>query len=273
LKNKRVIVTGGTGFLGRHLTPRLNEEGYNVSLFSEDIRKFSMYKEKSDIVVHLAGINRQNSQQSLYDLFDVNIAGTLEVIQYCKRMGARCIIASSSAVYRPTREPVRLSETSKFGPVTDYGISKILAEKLCKMYSELSKITITSCRIFNMYGIGQKGDYIISYLIKKKKDSETPVLKSPHSYRDYIHINDVAHAFIELCEYQHDGYLAFNIGTGNEASPYHLARMIDNSFAIDENQLINKERDFVIADINRITNLTDWIPKIPLEQGIAELLQ
>ena len=169
MTNRRVIVTGGTGFLGNHLTIQLKEEGYNVSLFSEDIRKFSMHKKESDIVVHLAGVNRQNSQQSLHELFDVNISGTLEVIHYCRRVGVRCIIASSSAVYRPTRELEKLSEACELGPVTDYGISKILAEKLCEMYSELSMVTITSCRIFNLYGIGQNESYIIPYLMKKKK--------------------------------------------------------------------------------------------------------
>lgn len=103
MKNKHIIVTGGTGFLGRHLTYRLEEEGYKVSIFSEDIRKFSTLKKESDIVVHLAGVNRQNSRQSVHELFDVNIVGTLEVMQYCRKMGARCIIASSSAIYRPTR--------------------------------------------------------------------------------------------------------------------------------------------------------------------------
>ena len=242
-----------------------------MSLFSEDIRKFSMHKEESDIVVHLAGVSRQNSQQSLHELFDVNISGTLEVIHYCRRVGARCIIASSSAVYKSTRELKKLSEASEIGPVTDYGITKVLAESLCEMYSELSKVTITSCRIFNLYGIGQKESYIIPYLMKKKKDGEIPVLKSPYSYRDYIHVDDVARAFIELCKYQHNGYLAFNIGTGKETSTYSLAKMINKSFTF-ENQPDDEERDYVIADISRITSLTDWMPKITLKQGIAELL-
>lgn len=270
MTNRRVIVTGGTGFLGNHLTIQLKEEGYNVSLFSEDIRKFSMHKKESDIVVHLAGVNKQNSQQSVHELFDVNIVGTLEVIQYCRKMGARCIIASSSAIYKPTRELKRLSETSEIGPVTDYGITKVLAENLSEMYSEMSEIPITSCRIFNIYGNGQDERFIISYLVKKNKSAEIPIIRNSYKYRDYIHVDDVARAFIELCKYQHNGYLAFNIGTGKETSTYSLAKMIDKSFTL-ENQPDNEERDYVIADISKITSLTDWMPKITLEKGVAQL--
>ncbi|MBU2541450.1 MAG: NAD(P)-dependent oxidoreductase [Candidatus Omnitrophica bacterium] len=277
LRKKRVLITGGKGFLGQSLIPQLRKLCKKVYLYNDDIRDISNFKKKSDIVFHLAGFNKIDSKHKTNSLFDVNVNGTMAVMHYCYRVGASCIFASSSAVYKPTLGKIRLSESSDTNPVTLYGISKILAEKVCRHYSQSFKVPVISIRIFNMYGPGQRLSFITPYIFQKLKSTNSILLKSPQAVRDFVYISDVVRAFILSCKIDFNNFLPLNIGTGVGLSINNFVKLFASRLKVKKYQInkVNHEspkKDYVVADIKKAKEVLGWKPQITIEKGLDSII-
>jgi len=206
LKNKKILITGGSGFLGKHLAFQLRRVFRQVYVYKKDVRQIDAFARRFDIVCHLAALNKINSQNSENLLLDVNVNGTLAVMRYCCRTGAKCIFASSSAVYKPTTGIKKLHENSSVGPASFYGLSKMLAENICENYAENFGVSTIVFRIFNIYGPGQKTPFLIPYIASQLTNGKHIMLKEPESIMDFVYITDVVRAFISACLKQHKGF-------------------------------------------------------------------
>lgn len=277
LNNKSVLVTGGDGFLGRHLVPLLRQTCRDVSLYGKDIRSIDSYAKKFDIVCHLAGIGKVPDNGSIDTMFDVNCCGTLAVLNYCCRTGAACVFASSAAVYAPSGRRHRLKEDASTEPVLTYGASKLLAEKICRHQARNLSIDVTVLRIFNPYGPGQKEPYFISYVVNTLRNGKKVVLKTPDVVRDFIHVSDVAKAFVAACAKRKAGFEVYNVGTGEGMRVRDVVTMVSRFFgskphiAKDPSMIVRK--DYVIADVSKIFTDLGWRSSMTLEDGLRSVIQ
>jgi nucleoside-diphosphate-sugar epimerase len=272
LGDKRILVTGGRGFLGRHLCARLKGLCEEVYLFNNDVRHINGFSGRYDIVCHLAGVTKAGSDREARLLFDVNVNGTLAVMRYCQEKKSRCIFASSSAVYRATAANKPLPETSSIEPNTLYGLSKALGEDICGYHALNYGVSATALRIFNMYGPGQKEPFLIPYVINRLSENKPIILKAPGAVRDFIHVTDVAMVFILSCAHEHGGFKALNLGTGIGISVREMAEKIALRMGIRPKiEMKNSgdlKKDLTIANTKNMSKYVDWRPEISLDEGL-----
>jgi len=268
MKNKNILITGSDGFIGKRLVAKLRNDEPHYSILSYDksqgydiLNKDQLSGFNSDIVIHLAAIIRTND---LNEMYGVNIQGTLNVLEHCKKIGARIIFASSAAVYGNLRPPIR--EDSEFQPISHYGFTKLMGEQMCRYYSFNHGIKSLILRIFNPYGPSQKPGFLIPDILSKLNDKEI-VLGNPHPKRDFIYLDDVVEAIIKSIDSEAEGTI--NIGTGKSYSVEEIAKMItDKKVRFSDLKKIDSD---IRADITLAKRLLNWEPKIDLQEGVKRL--
>jgi UDP-glucose 4-epimerase len=242
-----------------------------------DIRKIDALRDRYDVVCHLAALNKARTKKETDSLFDVNVNGTDAVMRYCRRKKARCVFASSSAVYEPTADEKLLHENSSaVGPVSVYGISKVAAEGVCRYYAENFGVSATALRIFNMYGPGQKAPFLVPDIVGQLAGGKPLVLRTPKAIRDFVYVEDVAGAFLLACGLDRNGFLALNVGTGKGMSVYNVAGIIAGK--MKKNHALKRlgrnapKTDYVLADIRRTRRTLGWRPEIDIEEGLDRVI-
>ena len=265
LKRKKILVTGANGFLGKHLIKQLNSLCHEVKIYEGDIRKIHQLHESYDIVCHLAAITKVISPDQYKLLLDINIMGTLSVMNYCQHHKSKCVFASSSAVYKPTVRRQYLSEKSSLGPTSLYGYSKVVSENICQFYSEN----------FNMYGPGQKAPFLIPYMMNQLSNNKSIYLKTPNAVRDFVYVADIAEAFVLACTDSKKVFNIFNVGSGNGISIGEVKKLIKKKLNIMHKkgavvkEAANSKRDYIVSETKKIKSILKWSPQISLEQGIS----
>jgi len=228
-------------------------------------------KERFDTVIHLAGFTKVDNLITETELFDSNVTGTSAVMHYCRKRGAACVLASSSAVYKPVLSNRRLSEGAALSPSGAYGISKMLAEHICRYFSENEGVPVISLRIFNMYGPGQKSPFLIPYMKDIFARGDKLAVNTPFAVRDYVYVSDVVNALISACARVRRGFAALNVGTGDGHSVEDVARIFARIIGVKPRFVHGKnppEKDFVVADNTRIRKELGWVSRVNLERGL-----
>jgi len=263
---KQIIITGGDGFIGKRVCERLKQnKDYNLIILKEeefDIRKPESFENLTcDYFIHMAALIRNEHPQKM---MDVNVKGTFNVLEFCKRVGAKLIFTSSCGVYGNSHSPIK--EDSPLAPVNYNGLTKLLGEQLCNYYSINHNVCSIILRIFNPYGPGQREGFLITDIIKQLKN-EKIILKSPYPKRDYVHIDDVAEAIEKSLQVNISEI--FNIGTGIGTSVKELVKMITDKPVIFENETLIE--DDIHADISKAEISLNWKPKIQLNEGLQRI--
>ena len=274
LANQKILITGSRGFLGRYLIQELKKYASHIYTFDRDIRTIRNYNKRVDLVYHLAALTREMPPNPSLNFFDVNVTGTEAVLRYCLRSGARCIFASSAAIYLPHPRATPLAETAVLQPQNSYGKSKKIAEEICQFFSHQMGVPVTILRIFNLYGPHQKEDFLIPYLITAISKGHPVTLKTPHAIRDFIHILDAASAFRMSAEKAPTGFRVFNVGYGMGHSIYHVAQKISRALnkEMDVRLCQSSIKNSVISDNSAIFKALSWKPSISLREGIRLIL-
>ncbi len=298
----KVLVTGGCGFIGSHIVDRLLEEGHEtcvldnlstgirqnlntdayfccVDIRSEDIRKtFEAFR--PDVVFHEAAqIDVQRSiSDTAYDA-DVNITGTINVLDCCREYGAgRIIYASSAAVYGSPQYP-GIDEAHPQKPISFYGISKYVPEHYIRVYSGLYGLEYTILRYANVYGTRQdpRGEGgVVSIFIDRLLSGKQPVIYGDGlQTRDFIYVEDVASA--NLAALHGEGGRIFNISTGKKTSINKLFELMKDISGSSEDPEYGDERkgdikhSFLVNDA--AVSTLDWTPQYSLEEGLEKTIE
>lgn len=276
-EGRSILVTGSQGFIGRHLMVRLRADGYEVMEWQEDVRGIIKCDVAVDVVVHLAAVTRHDSFITAPDQgYDVNVTGTLGVLNYCKKVGAACVLASTSAVYRPSQSYCLLSEESAAEPVLPYSTSKWLAENLCRQQSQDLGVPSVVLRLFNVYGPGQHPSFLVPYIVDCLRQGRRISLRMPEALRDFIYVDDVVDALVRASSFSAACFRVFNIGSGQATRVIDLVHLAEEIYGeavgIDVVGPHTGERSAVVADITRASQELGWRPQHDVRAGLVAMM-
>lgn len=301
---KNVLVTGGGGFIGRHLVKLMKEKSFNVvvvdslvnpnsiggqvpSFYKVDVRDRKalvdvIKKEKIDSCVHLAAlISVIDSVREPLSTIDVNVNGTTGLLEACSECRVRNVVfASTGAVYgEPKLFPIR--EQHVLDPLSPYGASKVAGEALAASYANCGKIaSAISLRFFNVYGEGQSAAYagVITKFADNLSKNLPPVIYGDGlQTRDFVYVGDVANAIFLALQASDDGLSGtFNIATGRSITINDLARAMIDIFGLDVEPVYEDERkgDVRLAqvDISKAKKSLGYMPVGKLEEMLKMLM-
>lgn len=286
---KRVLVTGISGFLASEILPRLSDEGYELvgidtrvvegfpyKVIQGDITKYAELETlpEADYVLHLAAIAAPAQCRANPALaYAVNVLGTNNILQWAATHKAKKFVFLSTAhVYgisprfMPTPEDAPLLLNNDV-----YTISKILGEKLCRLYYDNYHLPYLAFRLYNSYGPAQTTGYFIADKIDQAKRGGV-IMKGPEVTKDFVYIDDVVDAISKGLKTDFVGEL--NIGTGVQTSLGSIAKKIAEEFNVPYSETeIHDRPNYMQADITRIGHILDWAPKVTVEEGLAKTIK
>lgn len=262
----KVLVTGGAGFIGSNVLKLLHQRDYEIVVFDNlstgyeknldefpdielvigDIRdrhKLDLAMKGCKIVFHLAAsTGNVKSLQNPIEDSEVNVLGTLNVLENSRLNGVEKIVYSSSAAIfgEPQYQPI--DEKHPLEPDSPYGVSKLAGEKHCLCYTRTYDLDVVCLRYFNVYGINQRydayGNVIPIFTTLLLQSKPITIYGDGEQTRDFVNVNDVAMANILAAEKAGLSGV-FNIGTG--------VSMTINSLASMMKEIANKDADTVYA--------------------------
>jgi len=298
----RILITGGAGFIGSHIAEALAPENDvvildnlstgsrenvppDVTLVEADIREYDRLSEVMngvDLVFHHAAVvSVEQSVEDPLSTQEVNAQATVQLLEYARRESVRVVFASSAAVYGHP-ESVPISESAPTNPTSPYGLTKLTAERYCRLYAELYDLDTVALRYFNVYGPRQTaGDYsgVISIFMKQARTGGPITVHGDGSQtRDFVHVDDVVRANIAAAVRGESGSV-YNVGTGESISISELAELIreltptndeiDISYTSGRTGDIEQSR----SNVERLSSELDILPKVELQSGLAELIE
>jgi len=282
---KKVLVTGGAGFIGTNLINKLVSENIQVysldnystgikdnesvlaTYINGDIESIENISETNfDVCFHLAAQSRvQPSFEDPEDSFRINVQGTLKVMEWAKNNNVKVIYAGSSSKHHdPSDSP--------------YAMTKFLGEEVCKLYKKSYDVNVEISRFYNVYGpyepLDEKfGNVIGIWRLKAMRGDPLPIVGDGEQRRDFTHVDDIVGGIIKIAntKIKHDD--AWEIGSGINYSINELYKMFKNKFNVSsiniEDQPGNYRKTLRLND--DMINKLNWSPKDRLNDYINGL--
>lgn len=279
----RILVTGGAGFIGRHLANTLSAEGHEIFIADTgsaklqervDIRDESALEElfnraRPELVYHLAAIaSVPHCQIDPVLAFSTNVIGTTHVGRLARKYGARVVFTSSAAVYPSPRDHPSEVSTAP-GPENLYGLSKLAGERIL---SDLDP-RVSILRLFNVYGPDCQRSYVIPDAVRKFRAAGRAASFDGHGTeeRDFVYVEDVVRALILAGLENAPG--TYNVGTGvrtNIRTIVEEVRRIMSRAEVEITFTQPRPGDYRAnwAALGSGNTILDWMPKTSLEEGL-----
>jgi len=292
----KLLVTGGAGFIGSNLVDALIERGFEVHVVDnlsngkrENVNKKAVLhvKDITDLdlikpifkgvsyVFHLAALTRvQYSIENPAKTNKTNVEGTLNVLISSAEAKVKKVIYSASSSAYGDQVVMPLKESLTPSPKSPYGLQKYLGELYCKLWSEVYGLPTVSLRYFNVYGprYSSEGAYalVIGKFLKQKANGESMTITGDGKQtRDFTNVKDVVRANILAMENLKVGKgEVINIGAGKNQSINKIAKLIGGPVMHIPARF--EPRD-TLADNSLAKKILGWVPKVSIEDGIAEL--
>ena len=283
---KKVLVTGGAGFIGSNLIQSLLKKDYkvysidnyssgisrnkilNVNYINMDILNISDLNETFDICFHLAARTLvQESFKRVDDYFSSNVTGTLNIAKWASKNNIKLIYAGSASKHNNPRS-------------SPYALTKFLGEEICKLYKLNFKLDIQIARFYNVYGPLERVDQINGNVIgiwRSRIQSGLPlqIVGDGKQTRDFIHVSDIVDGLIKIAESNIDVNDAWELGSGNQYSINKLFSYFNNRFPDIKSEMIDDQpgnfRSSILIN-NEVSKKLNWNPKDRLEDYINNLI-
>jgi GDP-4-dehydro-6-deoxy-D-mannose reductase len=275
-----IVVTGATGFIGRHLIPKLLEFGHQVTKAdsqSGDIAEESTWLKfpHAEAVIHLAGKSFvPASWQQPLQFLRCNVLGTVAALDYCKSTNARLVFVSSYLYGKARTIPT--PETAPLTAHNPYALSKMLAEDACRFYAKQFGLHVTILRPFNVYGPGQHEHFLIPSIVRQINIGDLIKVKDLEPRRDYIYVADFVEAIVKAVDLR-AGFSVINIGSGVSHSVAELVRVIQDlkHTKLPVRSADERRKDEImntVADITLAQQLLGWRPTWTLSEGVRRTI-
>ena len=303
MKDSRILVTGGVGYVGRELVRQLvtagsgevhvldnlaggekrlehmdrgNFELHRCDIRDEDAVAAVMRKVAPDVIYHLAAIHFiPTCEAHPGNSNSINVSGTINLLNAAPA-GARFVFASTAAVYRPfAGEHVEADDM--LGPMDIYGHTKLHAENFVRYFHNQNKIRGVIVRLFNVVGPGETNPHLVPAIIGQLAQGKTEIaLGNLFPHRDYIDVKDVARGFRALSDHARfdDGPVISNLGTGVTHAVGDVVRLIAEAAGVkldilqDPARVRPVDRPILRASTRRLRQITNWSPAITLDQSM-----
>lgn len=300
----RFLITGATGFIGACLIRELVSQKKHVSVIVRDKRlnwrlddiasKLDIYEcdllsKSLDTVVariiptyifHLASYGSLPSENIITQMIDVNIRGTINLINATKKHRFKLFINTGSSSEYGIKNR-KMKESDIIAPVNDYGVTKAAATLFCQKEAIRNNLPIITFRLFSPYGYFEDKSRLIPSVIVSALENQSIELSSPNNVRDFIFIEDVVDAYIKATESKSNPGEIFNIGTGKQhqiSNVVNLVLQITNSnskivWGKAKKQTRQVEPKKWEADISKTEKILKWRPKNELHAGIEKTIK
>lgn len=293
---KRALITGISGFVGKHLRETLLHDGWDVfgfdirpegeNVFAGDLSDRAALTRavadcQPDAVFHLAGIIKSSDSQAFYTS---NLFGTLNLLDAVMQVEKRpkLVLASSSAVYGLTKSARPITERSPLRPVTEYAVSKVAQETAALRYHYAFGLPVIIVRMFNLLGPGQSPDLVCSAFARQialaeNSDQTEIVTGSLDARRDFVDVRDAVRAFEMLTEKGEAGQI-YNACSGQAVAIQNcLSEMMSLSnkqltARIDAARVQKNDVSVQVGSFQKLNKVTGWNPRISLKESLADLL-
>ncbi len=282
---KKVLVTGGVGFIGVNLIQKLLENnvkvvsidnystGYKsneiqgVKYFNYDIEEIEQIQNRDfDTCFHLAAQSRvQPSFLNPQESIRVNVNGTNRVMEWAKKRNVKVIYAgSSSKHYDPSDSP--------------YAMSKYLGEEICKLYKKSFHVNVEIARFYNVYGPGENidekfGNVIGIWSAKIQNNEPIPIVGDGEQKRDFIHVLDLVDGLIKIAKTNHIHNDAWELGTGVNYSVNELFNFFKEKYKVKSTYIPDQEGNYrkTLRINDDALKLLNWKPNDRLKSHIKSL--
>ncbi len=308
LKDRKILITGATGFVGANLLRKLIDSKNDIHIIirstsnlwrindiidkvnthicdltnRESVEKLVL-KIKPQIIFHLAVYGGYQFQKESLKIINTNFIGTVNLLDACTDIGFDCFInTGSSSEYGITNKP--MSENDLLEPVNDYGIAKAGATLYCQAIGRREKLPIFTLRLFSPYGYYEGPTRLISYLIISCLKNKELKIFTPDAVRDFIFIEDLIKAYFIFLE-KRGNLLSgdiFNIGSGEQNTVKEIFEIIKKLTKYTKKpqweKMENDNREIKnlkiwIANISKSKKFLNWSPEYSIENGLEETIK
>jgi GDP-4-dehydro-6-deoxy-D-mannose reductase len=276
----KVLVTGGTGFIGAAVVAALRELGRNVIALSHtdgDIAApETLERQQSQgitSVIHCAGRTFvPDSWEDPAGFMATNALGTLRVLEFCRSEGARLVHISAYVYGQPESLPI--AESAPVRANNPYALSKHVAEQACRFHAEHMNVPVTILRPFNIYGPGQPAQFLVPTILSQLRGAAVEVLDL-EPRRDYVFLADLVDAILRAEELAEPGCRVLNIGSGRSISVGEIIAAAQAVAGTSVKVVSQQKKRFneipdVVADITAAHTILGWSPRRGLAEGLKE---
>jgi UDP-glucuronate 4-epimerase len=314
---KRILLTGGAGFIGSHLAEALLRKHARLSIvdnldefyspawkkanlesirkigpfdfFDQDICALDRVREtvasvRPEVIIHLAaraGVRPSIEKPRLYE--QVNVAGTVNLLELCRKFQvSRLIFGSSSSVYGASSRAPFSEEQSGLQPISPYAATKLAGELFCYTYAHLYKLPVMVLRFFTVYGPRQRPDLAIhKFVARMEAGKPLPIFGDGETGRDYTYVDDIVAGVLGALDYHFpstDGapFEICNLGNSHPVKLSELVRMLER--ATGKKAIVQREAaqqgdvPLTWADISKAEKLLGYRPQTTLEEGLKKFV-
>jgi UDP-glucose 4-epimerase len=298
-KMKRIVITGGTGFVGANLAQYVLREGHQVHLLvrptyqpwrieairteltlhpvdlqdEEDLAK-SLRKIRPDWVFHLAAHGAYSWETNLDQILQTNLIGTIHLLNACQKIGVETFIqtgTSSEYGFKKTAP----DENERLEPDSDYAISKASATLYCQYQARKTGARIFTLRLYSVYGPYEDPRRFIPTLILHGMRNGYPPLANPSSAHDFVYVDDVCRAYLLAASAPNPKPGAiYNVGSGVQTTLLQATEVARRLMHIQGEPVWgsmsgrNWDTPYWLANTSKIQSEIGWIPQVPFEQGL-----
>ena len=301
---KRVLVTGGTGFIGANLVRRLLDEGHEVHLLVrpasrwwrlEDVRE-RLHCHQADLgspdtlrtavqaaapewVFHLAAHGAYSWQTDTREIMQTNLVGTVNLLQACEGTGLQAFVqAGTSSEYGPKDHAP--SEEEALHPDSDYAVFKAAATLYGEHMARSRGLPVVTLRLYSVYGPYEEPGRLVPNLIVQGLAGKLPPLVDPHTARDFVYVEDVLDAFVRAAERSRGlAGRVYNLGTGVQSTLAEMVSIAREVLGIAAEPQWGSmpprswDTNVWVANAARARTGLAWSPRYSLREGFARTVE
>lgn len=300
---RRVLVTGGTGFVGANLVRRLLADGHAVHLLVRpDHASWRLADLRADVVLHRAAIDDRAAveravrrvkpewvfhlaahgayswETDVDQIIRTNVVGTVNLVRACLGTGFDALVnAGSSSEYGlKKRAP---GERDWVEPNSHYAVAKVAATHFCRLAAQRERVKIATLRLYSVYGPWEEPGRLMPTMIVHGLAGTLPPLVDPRVARDYVHVDDVCEAFVRAAAKPHpEPGPVFNVGTGTQTTIRRVVDVARRVLSITEKPrwgtMPNRTWDTSVwvSDSRAIRRALGWKPRYAFERGFRQMV-